>query len=121
VHTARAVLDPRGQRIDARDRLYLARDLPLHVVWGRKDAIIPVEHGEALVEHVPGTKLEVFEQSGHFPHLTEPGRLARVLERWLSETAPVQLDPADLTERLRHPAGPPHSAAAALDPAAAGS
>jgi pimeloyl-ACP methyl ester carboxylesterase len=51
VHTCRAVLDPRGQRIDARDRLYLARDLPLFVVWGRKDAIIPVAHGEALVEH----------------------------------------------------------------------
>jgi len=113
VHTARAVLDPRGQRIDARDRLYLARDLPLHVVWGRRDAIIPVEHGEALVEHVPGTRLEVFEQSGHFPHLTEPRRLARVLERWLEQTEPVQLDPGDLTERLRRPHGPPHPAAAA--------
>jgi pimeloyl-ACP methyl ester carboxylesterase len=113
VHTCRAVLDPLGQRIDARDRLYLARDLPLHVVWGRRDAIIPVGHGEALAEHVPGTHLEVFERSGHFPHLTEPDRLARVLARWVEETDPVQLDPHDLTERLRHPAGPPHDAAAA--------
>jgi pimeloyl-ACP methyl ester carboxylesterase len=105
VHTCRAVLDHRGQRIDARDRLYLARDLPLFVVWGRKDAIIPVEHGEALVEHVPGTRLEVFEQSGHFPHLTEPARLAEVLHRWLRDTPATRLDPSDLTERVRNPSG----------------
>jgi pimeloyl-ACP methyl ester carboxylesterase len=101
VHTARSVLDPAGQRIDARDRLYLAEDLPLLVVWGRKDPIIPVSHGEALAATVPGTTLEVFEQSGHFPHLTEPGRLARVLARWAHETPAVQLDPAMLTARLR--------------------
>ena len=104
VHTARSVLDPAGQRVDARDRLYLAADLPLFVVWGRKDAIIPVSHGEALAASVPGTTLEVFEQSGHFPHLTEPVRLAEVLERWARETAPVQMDPSTLTARLREPA-----------------
>ena len=104
VHTARSVLDPAGQRVDARDRLYLASDLPLFVVWGRKDSIIPVAHGERLAETVPGTRLEVFEQSGHVPHLTEPERLARVLERWVAETPAVQLDSAVLTARLRHPA-----------------
>jgi pimeloyl-ACP methyl ester carboxylesterase len=88
VHTCRSVLDPRGQRIDARDRLYLAADLPLLVVWGRKDSIIPVAHGKALADSVPGTRLEVFEQSGHFPHLTEPDRLARLLAGWLRRPRP---------------------------------
>lgn len=101
VHTARSVLDPAGQRVDARDRLYLAADLPLYVVWGRKDAIIPVSHGEALAASVPGTRLEVFEQSGHFPHLTEPARLADVLSSWVRETPAVQMDPGTLTTRLR--------------------
>ena len=103
VHTVRSVLDPAGQRVDARDRLYLAADLPLVVVWGRKDAIIPVAHGEALAESVPGTRLEVFEQSGHFPHLTEPDRLARLLAGWMVDTPAVTLDPSTLTERLRAP------------------
>lgn len=103
VHTARSVLDPAGQRVDARDRLYLAADLPLFVVWGRKDAIIPVSHGESLAATVPGTTLEVFEQSGHFPHLTEPRRLADVLARWVETTPAVEMDPAMLTERLRQP------------------
>jgi pimeloyl-ACP methyl ester carboxylesterase len=106
VHTARSVLDPAGQRVDARDRLYLAADMPLFVVWGRKDAIIPVAHGEALAASVPGTTLEVFEQSGHFPHLTEPVRLAEVLLRWVRETDAVQLDASSLTARLRQPAAP---------------
>ena len=35
VHTARSVIDPRGQRVDARDRLYLSEDVPTLLVWGR--------------------------------------------------------------------------------------
>jgi pimeloyl-ACP methyl ester carboxylesterase len=103
VHTARSVLDPRGQRVDARDRLYLAADLPLLVVWGRKDGIIPVKHGLDLAEQVPSTRLEIFEQSGHFPHLTEPARLASLLADWVRDTPAAQLDPTTLTERLRRP------------------
>jgi pimeloyl-ACP methyl ester carboxylesterase len=104
VHTARSVLDPAGQRVDARDRLYLAADLPLFVVWGRKDGIIPIAHGESLVATVPGTRLEVFEQSGHFLYLTEPVRLGEVLADWVRRTPAVQVDPAALTSRLRQPA-----------------
>ncbi|MBC7373812.1 MAG: alpha/beta fold hydrolase, partial [Frankiales bacterium] len=103
VHTARSVLDPGGQRVDARDRLYLAADLPLFVIWGRKDAIIPISHGESLARSVPGTTLGVFEQSGHFPHLTEPIRLGAVLAAWVARTPPVTMNPATLTTRIREP------------------
>ena len=103
VHTARSVLDPSGQRVDARDRLYLAADLPLFVVWGRKDAIIPVAHGEELARAVPGTTLEIFEQSGHFPHLTEPVRLGQVLADWVARTPSVTMDPTTLSARIRKP------------------
>jgi pimeloyl-ACP methyl ester carboxylesterase len=106
VHTARSVIDIRGQRVDGRDRLYLATDLPLLVVWGEKDVILPVEHGRAVAEAVPTARLEVFAQSGHFPHLTEPLRLARLLAEWVESTEPAQLDAHSLTERLRHPAAP---------------
>ncbi len=86
VHTARSVLDVKGQRVDGRDRLGLATDLPLLVVWGEKDAIIPVQHGRALAAAVPSCRLEVFAQSGHFPHLTEPARLAALLAQWVATT-----------------------------------
>ena len=106
VHTARSVLDVKGQRVDGRDRLYLAGDLPLLVVWGEKDAIIPVAHGRSVAAAVPSCQLEVFAQSGHFPHLTEPDRLAEVLARWLDETTPARLDAGSLTTRLRAPGTP---------------
>jgi len=103
VHTARSVIDVRGQRVDGRDRLYLAVDLPLLVVWGEKDAIIPVEHGRAVGEALPNARVEVFARSGHFPHLTEPQRLAELFHDWLGTTEPAQLDSHSLTQRLRQP------------------
>lgn len=106
VHTARSVIDIRGQRVDGRDRLYLAVDLPLLVVWGARDAIIPLEHGLGVAEAVPTARLEVFEDAGHFPHLTEPARLARLLRDWHGTTAPAQLDASSLTTRLRDPQAP---------------
>ena len=44
-HTLRAVVDPGGQRISALDRLYLAEDMPVLLLWGANDPIIPAEHG----------------------------------------------------------------------------
>ena len=34
VHTARSVIDPRGQRVDARDLLYLSEEVPTMLIWG---------------------------------------------------------------------------------------
>jgi pimeloyl-ACP methyl ester carboxylesterase len=86
VHTARSVVDPFGQRVDARNRLHLTAHLPLLVVWGRRDTVIPLAHGAALAASVEGARFEVFERSGHFPHVTEPHRLARLLAEWLATT-----------------------------------
>ncbi len=102
IHTARAVVDVRGQRVDARDRLHRATGLPMLVVWGARDAIIPLSHGTALAAAVPSARLEVFAQSGHFPHLTEPDRLAGVLADWVATTDAAHLDAATLTGRT-HP------------------
>jgi pimeloyl-ACP methyl ester carboxylesterase len=103
IHTARSVIDIKGQRVDGRDRLYLASDLPMLVVWGAKDAILPVSHGYGVKEAVPTVRLEVFTQSGHFPHLTEPQRLADLLHDFVGGTQAAELDPSTLTARLREP------------------
>lgn len=100
LHTLRCVVDPAGQRVNASDRLYLASDLPTMLIWGVRDAIIPVAHAYDGHELIPGSRLEIFERSGHFPHSDEPSRFVEVLEDFLATTAPAHLHPDDLRERL---------------------
>jgi pimeloyl-ACP methyl ester carboxylesterase len=92
VHTLRASVDAGGQRVQAIDRLYLAQDLPLLIVWGARDRIIPAGHGRRAHELVPGSRFELFERAGHFPHLDEPVRFITVLEDWIGSTEPARAD-----------------------------
>jgi pimeloyl-ACP methyl ester carboxylesterase len=74
VHTLRSVVDHAGQRVSASDRLYLASETPTMIVWGDHDRIIPVEQGYATHTAIPGSRLEIFEGSGHYPHCEHPRR-----------------------------------------------
>jgi pimeloyl-ACP methyl ester carboxylesterase len=98
IHTVRAVIDPTGQRINASDRLYLTSKMPSLIIWGRHDRIIPVEHARPAHEAMPGSRLELFDAAGHFPHLDDPLRFARTLEAFLHETEPARLDAAKVRE-----------------------
>jgi pimeloyl-ACP methyl ester carboxylesterase len=92
VHTLRAVVEPGGQRVDASNRLYLAKHIPFLLVWGERDSIIPVSHARATHEQLSGSRLEVFRDSGHFPQLDEPERFLDVLIDFLDSTDPAVLD-----------------------------
>ena len=100
VHTLRSVVGPGGQRVSADDRLYLAAGRPTLIVWGARDTVIPVAHAEAAHAAIPGSRLELFEQSRHFPHQDEPARFSRVLLDFLATTEPARLDRAELRDRL---------------------
>jgi pimeloyl-ACP methyl ester carboxylesterase len=89
LHTLRAVVDPAGQRIDATNRLYLAERMPLLLIWGERDSIIPVAHGRAAHARMSRSRLEVLERSGHFPMLDEPECFLEVLLDFVAETEPV--------------------------------
>jgi pimeloyl-ACP methyl ester carboxylesterase len=71
------------------DRLYLAADVPTLIVWGEDDSIIPVAHAHAAHEAIPGSRLELFEGVGHFPHVEAPERFVEVLLDFLATTEPV--------------------------------
>jgi pimeloyl-ACP methyl ester carboxylesterase len=101
VHTVRAIIDPGGQRVSARDRLYLAAELPTLIVWGARDRMIPVSHGVSAQQAMPGSRLEVFEDAGHFPHRSDPERFADVLLDFVEGTAPAAIDEESIRERLR--------------------
>jgi pimeloyl-ACP methyl ester carboxylesterase len=119
VHTLRSVVEPGGQRVSATDRLYLTEGRPTLIVWGALDTVIPVRHAYAAHEAIPGSRLEVFEQSEHFPHLDEPERFARVVLSFLDSTTPVEIDRAVLRERMVRAEGAAVAARAAAAQAAA--
>jgi pimeloyl-ACP methyl ester carboxylesterase len=97
VHTIKAVIDTRGQRVSAADRLYLAEDVPTLIVWGGRDPIIPVSHGHSAHELIPRSRLEIFDKSGHFPHCEEPQRFVELLEDFTTSTLPARRDAIEAT------------------------
>ncbi|HET6870430.1 MAG TPA: alpha/beta fold hydrolase [Solirubrobacteraceae bacterium] len=99
--TLRSVISPGGQLLDGRDRLYLAAGIPVLIVWGSRDPIIPVRHGERAHEAIPDSRLEIFDDVGHLPQLEAPGRFVAVLNQFLDETEPAQFDGEAWRARLR--------------------
>ena len=92
LRTLRAGVDWRGQSITMLDRAYLADGVPTLIVWGEEDAIIPVEHARLAHAALPGSRLEIFEEAGHFPHHTHPDRFVSILCEFLAETEPAQFN-----------------------------
>ena len=91
LHTLRSVVEPSGQRVSAHDRLALADRMPSLIVWGERDSIIPVAHGVAAHEAMPGSRLVRFEDAGHMPQEDHPHRFAAVLGEFCAATDPARL------------------------------
>jgi pimeloyl-ACP methyl ester carboxylesterase len=100
LHTLRAVIDPFGQRVSARDRLYLASEMPSLIVWGGRDPIIPLEHGRDAHAAMPGSRLEILPEAGHFPHLDAPRTIANALRRLIADSEPADIREEELRDRL---------------------
>ncbi len=92
VHTLRTLVDVGGQRVSAADRLYLAAEVPTLILWGDRDPMIPVAHAHAAHAAIPGSRLELFPDTGHFPHRDDPRRFVRVLVDFMQSTAPADVD-----------------------------
>jgi pimeloyl-ACP methyl ester carboxylesterase len=100
LHTLRAVIDVRGQRVGATDRLQLLESMPTMIVWGERDHTIPIEHGRRAHEAIPHSVFETLEGVAHFPHLEDPRALAALLRRFMTSTQPGLIEDADWGEVL---------------------
>ena len=98
LRTLRAVVDWRGQVVTMLDRCYLTENLPVQLIWGDDDSVIPVSHAHLAHAAMPNSRLEVFRGSGHFPFRDDPMRFLQIVEDFLSSTAPLVFDEA----RWRH-------------------
>jgi pimeloyl-ACP methyl ester carboxylesterase len=103
--TLRGVVGTGGQRVHAGDRLYLDEGMPVLIIWGARDPIVPAQHGENAHEAIPGSRLEIFEGVGHLPQLEAPVRFIAVLERFIVENEPSRFDSTQWRGRLRTASG----------------
>jgi pimeloyl-ACP methyl ester carboxylesterase len=58
--------------------------LPVLLIWGEGDRLLPVERAREAVRELPGARLEVIEGAGHTPQAERPDRFNRVLEDFLA-------------------------------------
>lgn len=104
VQTLRAVIDTRGQRISAHDKLYLSARIPSMIVWGDRDPVIPTDHAYAAHAAMPASRLEIFQDCGHFPHFENPEGFAEVLLDFIATTEAAAVTAEDLRLMLAPPA-----------------
>lgn len=103
--TLRAVVDWRGQIVTMLDRCYLAEAIPIQIIWGTEDVVVPVSHARMVHAAMPGSQLEIFESSGHFPFHDDPDRFIEAVERFMDTTEPAEHDPDAWRELLRSGGG----------------
>ena len=72
---------------------------------GHQDVVVPVRHAWMAHAAMPGSRLEIFEGSGHFPFHDDPARFIDVVQRFIDTTEPAEYDQAALRELLRTGSG----------------
>lgn len=82
------VLDWRGQFVTMTDRSYLARLMPVLVVWGRDDMAIPASHADLAPTQVV-SDVHVLDDSGHFPHKDHPEEFCRLVVEFIESNEPA--------------------------------
>ncbi len=98
--TLRSVVDHGGQRVNAADRLGLAAQIPTLILWGERDTIIPVAHAHTTHAAIPGSTLQIFSATGHFPHVQRPQEFAAAVTQFIASTNPAVLSDQILRDLL---------------------
>ncbi|MGH7839927.1 MAG: alpha/beta fold hydrolase [Candidatus Binataceae bacterium] len=62
------------------------KGLPVQIVWGREDAIVPVSAAEAYRKALKHTdaKLAIYEQCGHRPEIEQPAEFIKLVREFLA-------------------------------------
>lgn len=93
-HVVSAVVDWRGQVVTMSDRAYLTSAMPMCVIWGKEDHVIPVKHARNAGILAPDARIELMPDAGHFPHKDHPRRFVRILDEFVRSTEPSTMTPA---------------------------
>jgi pyruvate dehydrogenase E2 component (dihydrolipoamide acetyltransferase) len=70
-----------GQRNILRNRLPLPGSVPVQIIWGSEDRILPPQHAEGLA---PEVQMHQLTGVGHMPHMERPTELSRLILAFLA-------------------------------------
>ena len=90
-----------GQTVSAMDKLYLASRLPTLIIWGERDAIIPVSHARDAHEAIAGSRLVIIGGAGHSPQVDAPEEFLAALTDFVETTEPAHFSTAEFQKLLR--------------------
>ena len=54
-------------------------DIPVKIIWGREDRILPVQICDELKRLLPRAAVHIMEQVGHLPHAEAPDTFVELL------------------------------------------
>ena len=82
---AETLLDGDEQRIDSAAAVRaLGGVVPVTVVWGGADRIIPAEQASSAVAVAPGAAVRVIDGAGHMPHMERPAEAQAAVEETIA-------------------------------------
>ncbi|HEX3538656.1 MAG TPA: acetoin dehydrogenase dihydrolipoyllysine-residue acetyltransferase subunit [Stellaceae bacterium] len=58
--------------------------MPVQIIWGRDDRIIPVAHAEALAGRLP---VHILDDVGHLPHMEKAAEVNRLIAEFIAAAA----------------------------------
>jgi len=57
--------------------------MPVLLLWGEQDKVIPLSHARAFATAIPGSKLITYADAGHLPMEETPEQVARDIDVWI--------------------------------------
>jgi len=92
LETARALGTVRGVRRRWRERLLASAAglaIPIFVMWGRDDRILPATHLDNARRALPNARFHLWDDTGHMAQVEHPGEFVDRVETFLTESFPT--------------------------------
>jgi pimeloyl-ACP methyl ester carboxylesterase len=99
--TARSVIDWSGQTVSATGKLDALHELPLLLIWGGRDRVIPPTHHAGIAERISRSRCLEIPEAGHFPHESDPDLVLRAIGDFLRTTTRFEFSAERHREALR--------------------
>ncbi|WP_082983271.1 alpha/beta fold hydrolase [Mycobacterium sp. 1423905.2] len=80
LRTLRAVVDRRGQAVCALNRLHANANVPVMIISGDQDRVIPIAHAYAAHQAMPHSRLHILAGVSHHPHTERPDAVASLID-----------------------------------------